>query len=270
MAVTIQTHATIDEAQRAMSSSPGSRFFAGGTILMIMVNYGNQSLGNLIRCSDPSLREIRMEGDRIRIGAAVTMNQIMANRDLAYLAPIARAVGGPAIRSAATVGGNLFASPPYGDFATGLLALGATVEQAGGNTIPIDDFLRDRDRNRDRIVTAVLVPRPSNRDALRFLKVTRVKPKGASVVAIAAYPAPSGGRVNEIRVAYGNMAPVPIRATAVEQALKGASLDETGIAPAISAACNGIEPVDDALASSWYRREVIPVHLKRLLLNRTA
>ena len=84
---------------------------------------------------------------------------------------------------------------------------------------------------------------------------------------IAAHLPESGGRVSNARVAYGAMGPVPVRALAVERALEGASLDEAGIARAISAAVEGIQAETDPVASDWYRRSVAPVHLKRLLLG---
>ena len=266
MAVEVQTVGDIDAAQQALAGG-NARFFAGGTLLMCAINYGDQSIARLVRCTDPALMAIRVEGERIRLGSGVTMAQIIANRDLAALAPAAAAVGGPAIRSAATVGGNLFASAPYGDFATALLALGATVELAGGTSVAIDDFLRDRDNHRARLVTAVLLPRPASADALRFTKVTRVKPKGAALLSIAAFLPSGGGRADGLRIAYGNMARTPIRANAVERALDGRGLDEASVAQAAGSACEGIEPPTDALASSWYRREIVPVHLKRLLLG---
>lgn len=266
MAVEVQTVAAIDEAQRALADGH-ARLFAGGTLLMCAINYGDQSIGKLVRCTDPALSETRAEGERIRIGAGVTMAQVMASSELAGLAGAAAAVGGPAIRSAATVGGNLFAGAPYGDFATALLALGATVDLAGGTSVAMDDFVRDRDSHRGRLVTSILIPRLANAEALRFLKVTRVKPKGAAVVSIAAYLPAGGNRADGIRVAYGNMGPSPVRANAVERALEGRNVDEASVTQAAAAACEGIEPPTDALASAWYRREIIPVHLKRLLLG---
>jgi CO/xanthine dehydrogenase FAD-binding subunit len=168
------------------------------------------------------------------------------------------------VRSVATVGGNLFAPPPYGEMATALLALGAIVVLAGsGAPVPIDDFLRDRGAG--RVVRAVTVPRITDLQAFRFRKVTRVKPKGIALMSIAAMLPQDGGR--ELRVAYGNMGPAPVRARAVERALEGARLDEPGIARALAAATEGVSPPTDSLASEWYRREVAPVHLKRLLLG---
>ncbi|MEX2520331.1 MAG: xanthine dehydrogenase family protein subunit M, partial [Paracoccaceae bacterium] len=101
----------------------------------------------------------------------------------------------------------------------------------------------------------------------RWRKVSRVKPKGVSVMSIAAWLPGAPGRVTAARVAFGAMGPTPLRARAVEQALEGARLDEAGIARALSAATEGLEPPDDPLASAWYRREVAPVHLRRLLLE---
>ena len=77
-------------------------------------------------------------------------------------------------------------------------------------------------------------------------------------------------RISSARVAYGAMAPTAIRARAVEAALLGKSLDQAGIAAALASATSGCLPQSDAYASEWYRRTVLPVHLKRLLLSSLA
>jgi xanthine dehydrogenase small subunit len=87
------------------------------------------------------------------------------------------------------------------------------------------------------------------------------------VLSIAALLPVAGGRISGARVAYGAMAPTPVRAKGVERALEGRSLDEAGISAAIAACAEGTAPADDAIASAWYRREVLPIHLKRLLLG---
>ncbi len=267
MTVTIMSFTNTDEAARALSAHRGARMLGGGTVLMRDVNAGDQSISIVIRVTDPALRQIRNEGSRIVIGAMATMTDVLRAPELAFLAAPARSVGGPAVRNMATVAGNLLAPPPYGDFATALLALGATVLIAGPSSpsIAIDDFLRDRDRHGDKLVRGIVVESPRDAGALRWLKVSRIKPKGVAVMSMAAY-LPRGIAP---RVAYGNMGPAPLRVAAVERALERAVLTEQGIAPAVAAATEGLDPPTDALSSAWYRREVAPVHLKRLLLGST-
>lgn len=260
----VETYDRLDEAARALAASRTARYLGGGTLVMRSVNYGDQSFDTIVRSRDPGLRAVRAEGEGFVLGAGVTMADVIGHRDLGFLAPVARAIGGPAVRTMATVGGNLFAPNPYGDLAVALLALGATVTLAGSGAraVPIDDFLRDRDRPAGAVVAAVTVPRPRD---FRFAKVSRVKPKGAAVIAIAAQLPASAGRLRGVRIAYGGMAARPMRAQGVERALDGQSLDAHAIEAAVRAAADGFDPPTDSLASGWYRREVIGVHLRRLL-----
>ncbi|MDX2204931.1 MAG: FAD binding domain-containing protein [Hyphomicrobiaceae bacterium] len=262
MIQSVETHATMAEAQRAMGAD--AIFMAGGTLVMRDVNAG-VSATRLVRSTDPALTDIRLSGDGVTIGAGVTMTMIAAHRDVAFLAPVARAVGGPQVRNMATVGGNLFAPHPYGDFAVALLALGARVAIAGqsGAARPLADVLRNRDRA--GLVTSIQVPRPQAPADFAFLKVSRIKPKGASVLSVAAHLPRQGGRIRGARVAFGAMGPMPLQAAAVERVLEGQSLDAATIARAAQVAADGLDPPTDALASAWYRREVAGVHLKRLL-----
>lgn len=262
MAVTVETHATLIDAARALGSS-GATYLGGGTVVMRGINAGEVQ-GRIVRSADPALRQVGLSGDTIRIGAGATMAQIAAHRELAFLHPVARAVGGPQVREMATVGGNLFAPHPYGDFAVALLALGArAVPATGGGALPLEDLLRDR--RRGGLVAAVEVPRPRDPRAFGWLKVSRVKPKGVSVLSIAACLPRETGRIRGARVAFGAMGPSPMRSAAVERVLEGQSLDAATIARAAQVAAEGLEPPTDSIASSWYRREVAGVHLRRLL-----
>lgn len=260
----VESYPTLAEASRVA----GARYLAGGTLVMRDVNYGAAGIDRIVRTTDAALRDIRAEGGRIRIGASVTMAQIMASSDLAALAPVARVIGGPAIRNMATLGGNLFAEHPYGDLATALLALDAEVIWADGSTDPIEGFLGRRSSPRG-LVAAVTIPRVSASE-FRFRKVSRTKPKGVSVMSIAAWLPGAPGRVGDARLAFGAMGPTPLRAKAAEAALQGVSLDTGSISKALEMCTEGLHPSDDPLASSWYRREVAPVHLKRLLLGETS
>ena len=71
-----------------------------------------------------------------------------------------------------------------------------------------------------------------------------MKPKGISVLSIAAHLPMNGGRIAGARVAYGAMAPTPMRAKSVERALEGTALDESGIAAAVAVAAEGTAAAD--------------------------
>lgn len=264
--LTVDTFPTLAEAANAMGER--SRFLAGGTLVMRDVNYGDQGFDRIVRATDASLGQIRTDGPRIIIGAGVTMTEVARSADLAFLAPVARAIGGPAVRNMATVGGNLFAPAPYGDFTTALLALDGIVRMADGAEQALDAFLANRDTARG-LVAAISIARPQG-DDFRFRKISRIKPKGVSVMSIAAWLPRPGGRVQNARVAFGAMGPTPLRAVGAERALEGATLDAASIAPALAAVMQGLAPADDPLASAWYRAEVAPVHLRRLLLGEVA
>jgi CO/xanthine dehydrogenase FAD-binding subunit len=167
-----------------------------------------------------------------------------------------------------TVGGNLFAPNPYGDLTVALLALDAVVSVQGGfgaRDVPIEDFLQSRERQAGTLVLSVSCQKPLGADAFRYRKIARIKPKGGSVITLAAHLPVSSGRVLGARIALGSMAPIQIRAKAAERALEGRPLDASTIAAAASAAVEGTSPADNALASGWYRREIVGVHLRRLL-----
>ena len=114
MIQSVETHGTLAEAQRAMGPMPSSWLVARWSCATSTPAYPRRGL---VRSTDPTLTDIRLSGDGVTIGAGVTMATIATHRETTFLAPVARAVGGPQIRNMATVGGNLFAPHPYGDFA---------------------------------------------------------------------------------------------------------------------------------------------------------
>lgn len=258
----VETYPTLAEAARAMGQ--GAAFLGGGTVLMRAVNAGEVP-GRIVRTTDPALAEIRASGETVRIGAGVTMAGILASSDLSFLHPVARLVGGPQVRNMGTVGGNLFAPHPYGDLAVALIALGASAVMAGqGGSRRVEEVVRERERL-PGLVAAIELPRPRNPREFGFLKVSRVKPKGVSVMSVAALLPREGGRIRGARIAWGAMGPHPLRGGGAERALEGGTLDAATIERAARAAAEGLDPPSDALASDWYRREVAGVHLRRLL-----
>lgn len=263
MPLALKTFPTVAAASAALNA--GARYVGGGTLVVRAANEGDLTIESFVRSTDAALSRIEVSGGAVTLGASVTMAAIARHEDLAAIAKAARAVGGPAIRNMATVGGNLFAPSPYGDFAVALLALDAGVEVDGAD-MPIGQFLASREKQ-SGIVTAVRFKLPTAGD-FRFVKVSRVKPKGVSVLSIAAVlETGADAAVKSARIALGAMAERPLRAKAAEAALLGAKLTEEGVARAVAAIGEGTSPVTDPIASAWYRAEVLPVHFRRLLLG---
>lgn len=261
--IAVETFPSIDQASSALTGD--AIYLGGGTLVMRALNYGEQNFTRIVRSTDPTLKQIAASGDRITIGAGVTMAEVMASPELSFLAPVARNVGGPAVRNMASVGGNLFAEHPYGDFTVALLALKGSVTLSGGGEQEMESFLSSRSGFTE-VVTSVSLVRPSERDFF-WKKVSRVKPKGISVMSIAAWLPQSGGRISGARISFGAMGATPLRAKSAEAALEGQGLDQSSVAAACAAVRGDFQPPDDALASGWYRSEVAPVHLRRMLLG---
>ncbi len=271
MALAYQSFNDAQAASHFLAERRTARLLAGGTLLVRRVNEGDVSIGIYVRLLAPQTKQINAAGNTIHLGAGVTMSAIAKVPALAFLAPVARSIGGPAVRSAATVGGNLFAPSPYGDFGVALLALDAAVSiesPEGPSELPLEAFFQSRlQLAAGSIVTEVRFPRPAP-DVFRFVKVSRVKPKGVAVLSMAAVVATKQGRVATVRVALGAMAGTPVRAHSLEQVLKGAFPAPQEIEQAVASAAVDISPASDAIASEWYRRAVLPVYLRRLLSTR--
>lgn len=266
MTTKVETYDRIEGAAAALDAARDARFLGGGTVLMSAVNYGDQSFSRIIRSTDQALNAVEVSTGRIRIGAGVSMARIAAHRDLTFLKSVAEQIGGPAIRNMATIGGNIALG---GDLATALLVLDARLQiagRAGASEITLEEFFRDRDRQARTLIASVSLVRPQNRE-FRFAKISRVKPHGGSIFSIAAWLPLNGGRISGPRIAFGNMGPVPLRMSNVERALEGHILDAAGVAEAVRLAGTDSATITDAVASAWYRNQVAPVHLKRLLLN---
>ena len=249
----------------------GGWVMGGGTIVMAQVNNGAVDATELISLRRAGVSGIRIEGRVARVGAMTTLADIEEAAELEFLHGAVRTIASPPIRSLATVGGNLFVPQPYGDFAVCLLALGATVEIAGPGGLrqtPVEDVLAEGVAAGE-FVTAVLVSLPEDGTWFHH-KAMRRRLNSAAIVAVAAVVATDGGVVTSARIALGGVAPRPVRAASAERLLAGRPLEAGVLDEAGRAARADIAPFDDAYASAWYRRRVLPVHLRRALLGESA
>ena len=246
----------------------GGWLMGGGTIVMAQVNNGAVDATELISLRRTGVSGIRLDGTVARVGATTTFADIEEAPELVFLRGAVRTIASPTIRNQATVGGNLFVPQPYGDFAVCLLALSATVEIAGPGGVrqaPVEDVLTSGVAPGE-LVTAVLAPLPADGTWFHH-KAMRRRLNSAAIVAVAAVVETSDGVVTSARIALGGVAPRPVRATSAEQVLVGRPLASDVLDEAGRAARADIAPFDDAYASAWYRRRVLPVHLRRAFLG---
>lgn len=248
-----------DEAIAAFGDGAGVTVVGGGTILMPELTYGRLRPEKRLLLLDRSgLSGVTRADGIVRIGAATPVGELETGDE--PLATVARHVADPEIRGQATVGGNLCAAAgagsPRGDLQAPLLALGARVRTAGPQgkpAEPLEEFLAG-DRA-GRLLLEIAYDDDVERRA-GHASLHRPHAHHYSILLVCATRA--GG---ETRVAVGGAGPVAARATSVEQALAAGE-------PAVIAAhkvLDDVDPLDDALASAWYRRRVLPAVVARAL-----
>jgi CO/xanthine dehydrogenase FAD-binding subunit len=250
--------ASSEEAVDGFGDGRGVTVFAGGTILMPEIAYGRYPTGGrTLMLERAGLDGISGDGT-VKVGAMTRLSALAAS-GVEPLAAAAGDIGDPEIRGQATLGGNLCAPPgleaPRGDLQAALIAVGATVRSAGAGgerTEPVEEFLAGQLRE-PRLVLEIELVRP--RRAV-FLSQRRAHAHSYAVMSVAC--ADTDG---SIRVAAGGLAPTAVRLRGVE----GALADGAPAGEAAARAIDGVEPPGDALASAWYRREVLPTLVARAL-----
>ncbi|MFI6285101.1 FAD binding domain-containing protein [Streptomyces sp. NPDC051018] len=272
--------ASWDEALAAKAEHPTAVPIAGGTDVMVEINFDHRRpeyLMDLNRIGE--LGEWEVGARTVRLGASVPYTAVMENlrAELPGLALASHTVASPQIRNRGGVGGNLGTASPAGDAHPALLAAGAEVEVAsvrGTRRIPIDAFYTGVKRNAlapDELIRAVHIDRADGPQ-----QYSKVGTRNAMVIAVCAFGLALHPRTRTVRTGIGSAAPTPIRASAAEEFL-GAALDEGGfwesrkiITPSVArqfavlaaAAC---APIDDVRGTVAYRRHAVGVMARRTL-----
>jgi carbon-monoxide dehydrogenase medium subunit len=236
---------------------------AGGTDLVPRINHYRLKPEVLVYIGNIGLDYVREEGGRLLIGAAMPLAKIAASRKVAgkagALAEAAGLAATPAVRTTATIGGNLANASPAADLATPLLAMDAelrVLSEKGERLVPIKDFFEGPGKTvlkPGELIMEVSLPRPKG--TCVFLKLGRRKAMSLSVVNTAVRLQMSGGICREARIAMGAMAPRPLRCLEAEALLTGKRIDRELVALCAKAAIAAGSPVDDRRATAWYRRE---------------
>ena len=256
---------------------------AGGTDLMPQTQAGRMRfqpvLMNVRRV--PELMGIVEQGAVLRIGALVTITELLESalvrERLGMLWQACDHFASDQIRNVATVGGNLCNASPAGDTLVPLLALDARVVLAAKpngalqtRRVPLAEFLLGPGRTcrgPAELLAAVEVPLPPAGFAGEFYKHGTRPGLDIAAISIAVGARRDGAVLRDVRVAFGAVAPTPIRAPRTEAALEGHVPDAATLEAAVQAALEEVHPISDVRATDWYRRELIRNMLKRILTH---
>jgi carbon-monoxide dehydrogenase medium subunit len=252
------------------------RLLAGGTALLLMIRYGIVRPGHVASLHRvDGLRGIRLDGDRLRIGALTPHADIAASPIVQEHCPVLAAataqVATPAVRNMGTIGGNLCYAESASDPAPALLSLGAAAIVAGPEghrTIPLDAFYRgmyETSMEAGEILLEIEVPRQASPRAGTYVKWSPRSLEDKALVGVAAVATLDGPTCRELRLGLGGVNATPIRLPAAESSARGQRLDEDVIRAVARAAAAEVDPVTDVQGSAEYRRQMVEVWVARAL-----
>ena len=216
------------------------------------------------------LRYVRDEGDQLAIGALTRHRELLFNdlikEHCGIVGWTAGLLGDPSVQHRGTIGGTLAHGDPSGDMPSVITALeGELVIKGpdGERTVKAADFFQDylmTDLGEQEVVTEVRVPKLGSNTGWSYKKFSR-RSQDWATVGVAAVVERSNGSIGSARIALTAMGSTPIRASAVEEALSGASPD--AVAEAAQSADEGTSPASDDAASAEFRRHLARVWTRR-------
>ena len=268
---------SVDECVKALAQGASdAKLLAGGTDLLPQLKNGLLKPARVIDLSGVArLRTIEAgNGQGLRVGSAVTARTLELDRAVRAkylsLAESGALVGSVQVRNLATLGGNICNAAPSADMAPPLLALDAEAVitgPKGERRVPIGAFFTGVRRTvlaPDELLVELVVPNPGPHSGGNYLRHTPRRELDIAVVGVASQLTLANGVCTKARIALAAVAPVPLRATAAEQALQGQAVTQDLIKRAADLAVEAARPIGDQRGSADFRR-----HLVRVLTRRT-
>jgi carbon-monoxide dehydrogenase medium subunit len=260
---------TLDEAIALLAEhGDDAKVLAGGHSLLPLMKLRLATPSVLVDVGRlDALSFVRDDGDALAIGGLTRHHDVehdaLVREHVPILSAAAGEVGDPQVRHRGTIGGSLAHGDPASDLPAVVLALRGSIVvrgSSGERVIAADDLFRgflETALTPDEIITEVRVPKTGGA-GWAFQKFNR-RAQDWAIVGVAAV----GG--DEPGVALVNMGSTPVRAAAVEAALRsGAS-----VADAAARAADDTDPPSDLNGSPEYRRHLAQVLVGRALATVT-
>jgi carbon-monoxide dehydrogenase medium subunit len=269
---------SLEEACAVLAAhGPSAAVVAGGTDLVVKMKKGTIRPERVVSLS--RLRSGAPVTRRADAGLVVdplaTMSELARSPELRApfesVAEGAASVGSPLVRNRATVGGNLVSARPCADTAPPLVCWKAALRlrSAGGErTLDLESFITgpgETGIRPDEILVSIEVEPPPRTAGSAFVKLIRRATLEVTIASAAVTVAldESGETIEDVRIALGSVAPVPLRAAKAEAVLRGERPDEERLAHAAAEAAREARPIDDVRGSAAYRHEMVEVLVRR-------
>ena len=251
-----------------LAQNPGKWLaIAGGTDVMVQYSAGTLPARRLVSIWNlPELRRIEDLADEIQIGAGCTYTDLRQHagirRGFSLLATAASWTGGIANQNRGTIGGNIVNGSPAADSLPALLAYDAQlllVSQNGERRVPYSNFHTDYRKTLlapDELIRSICIKKQFSEYYAHARKVGARNAQAISKVCLAALGRVTESLIDDIRLAMGSVAPIPLRLSETERVLKGKRIDSALLRLARGTAASEVQPIDDIRSTARYRAAV--------------
>jgi CO/xanthine dehydrogenase FAD-binding subunit len=272
-------HAPRDLGQAcALLSELGDKgtIIAGGTDLMARFNRRRKNRDLVLVCVGKLGLDFIKEADgQVVIGACATLTKIidspLVREKLPLLATACKDMASPAIRNAATLGGNLVTNARNGDGIAALMALGAvavTASTHGETKMPIEQFVvapKKEKLGSGGIVKQFEIPSLTRADKWGWEKMKQRQGESRSILSVAARARMDGNTCTRIRLVLGAMAAHPFVSRTAAEVLEGKPFSPDLVDKVADQIISETDAGSDTRASGWYRERAARVLVRRVL-----
>ena len=266
----METPRDLAAALERMAAEPDVwRAFAGGTDLMVLLEAGklpHKKFLNIWNLAE--MRGIVVSAEHVTLGALTTYAEVQRHEILAREFPLlcraAAETGSVATQNRGTLGGNIANASPAADSPPALIVYGAEIEivSAGGaRWVPYASFhtgYKKMNLQAGEVIRSIRLARPRSAGLKQyFRKVGTRRAQAISKICFAAAGRVEAGRIAEVRIALGSVAPTVLRAVRAEELLRGQRPEDSALLLAAQDALGAeIAPIDDMRSTGRYRRHV--------------
>jgi CO/xanthine dehydrogenase FAD-binding subunit len=264
----LATPRDLPTALEEMARQPGAwKPFAGGTDLMVLLEAGKLPHRKFLSIWKlPELRGIELTPGHAILGASTTYSEVRRHELLAREFPLlcraAAETGSIATQNRGTLGGNIANASPAADSPPALLVYDADLElvSAGASRwVPYHGFwsgYKQTALRPDELIRRIRLLRPAPKWKHYYRKVGTRRAQAISKVCFAAAAQIDAGRIADVRIALGSVAPTVLRAVETERILQGERLSPALLRAAQETLAREIVPIDDIRSTARYRRRI--------------